>query len=161
MYNFGRKSHCFTPLTFPRPLFRPNGIALSDAGNSLYVADDFGVILVDLRNNSAHEVNPGRGNTLSGIDGLYWYKGGLLAVQYGTGSHRVARFRLSSDGLQVTSTEILEYRTPLVSFPTTGAVAGGNFYFIANTGIGNLKDNKIVDPKKLEPVHIAIVPLDQ
>jgi len=161
VYNFGRKSHSFTPLTFPRPLFRPNGIALSDTGNSLYVADAFGVILVDLLNNAAHEVNPGRGATLAGIDGLYWYKGGLLAVQYGAGSHRVARFRLSSDGLQVTSTEILEYRTPLVSFPTTGAVAGGNFYFIANTGIGNLKGDKIVDPKKLEPVHIAILPLDQ
>ncbi len=161
VYNFGRKSHSFTPLTFPRPLFRPNGIALSDAGNSLYVADAFGVILVNLLDDTAHEVNPGRGATLAGIDGLYWYKGGLLAVQYGAGSHRVARFRLSSDSLQVTSTEILEYRTPLASFPTTGAVAGENFYFIANTGIGNLKDNKIVDPKKLEPVHIAIVPLDQ
>lgn len=161
VYNFGRKSHSFMPLTFPRPLFRPNGIALSDAGNSLYVADAFGVILVNLMDDTAHEVNPGRGATLAGIDGLYWYKGGLLAVQYGAGSHRVARFRLSSDGLQVTSTEILEYRTPLASFPTTGAVAGENFYFIANTGIGNLKDNKIVDPKKLKPVHIAVVPLDQ
>src|SRR5262249_17844303 len=98
---------------------------------------------------------------LAGIDGMYWYKDVLLAVQYGTGSRRVARFHLSSNGLRVTSTDILEYRTPLVSFPTTGAVAGGNFYFIANTGIDNLKDNEIVDPKKLEPVHIAVVTLDQ
>jgi hypothetical protein len=49
--------------------------------------------------------------------------------------------------------------TPLVSFPTTGAIAGGRFYFIANTGIANLKDDKIVDPRKLEPVLIAVVSL--
>jgi hypothetical protein len=30
------------------------------------------------------------------------------------------------------------------------------FYFIANTGIGNLKNNAIVDPGKVEPVNIAI-----
>jgi hypothetical protein len=80
-------------------------------------------------------------------------------VQYGTGTFRVMRWRLSSDGQRVTASETQEYRTPLVSFPTTGAVAGENFYYIANTGIANLKDDKIVDPAKLEPVHIAVVPL--
>jgi hypothetical protein len=46
-----------------------------------------------------------------------------------------------------------------VSDPTTGAVLGDNFYFIANTGIYNLEDDKVVDPAKLEPVHIAVVAL--
>jgi sugar lactone lactonase YvrE len=158
-YRFDRKSHSFTPLTFPRPLFYPNGITVSGDGSSLYVADTLGVIRVDLRNNVAHEVDPGKANTLAGIDGLYWYKGDLLAVQYGTGSYRVVRFHLSPDGLGVTSSEILEYRTPLVSFPTTDAIAGENFYFIANTGIANLRDDKIVDPGKLEPIRVAVVPL--
>ena len=69
------------------------------------------------------------------------------------------RWRLSPDGLRVTSSEILEYGTPLVSFPTTGAIADGKFYFIANTGIANLRDDKVIDPEKLEPIHIAVVPL--
>jgi len=34
------------------------------------------------------------------------------------------------------------------------------FYFIANTGIGNLEDDKILDPEKLEPIHIAVVDLN-
>jgi hypothetical protein len=159
-YRFDRKSHSFTPLTFPRLVLYPNGITVSDDGNLLYVADILGVIRVDLRNNSAHEVDPGKGNTLAGIDGLYWYRGGLLGVQYGTGSFRVARFRLSPDGLRVTQTETLEHRTSLVDFPTTGAIAGDRFYFIANTGIGNLKDDKIIDPKKLQPIHIAVLALN-
>jgi hypothetical protein len=159
-YRFDRTSHTFTPLAFPRPLFYPNGITVSADQDLLYVADLMGVIAVDLRNNQAREVDPGKRSTLAGIDGLYWYKGDLLGVQYGTGAFRVARFRLSADGLRVRQTEIMEHRTPLVSFPTTGAIAGENFYFIANTGIGNLENDKIVDPAKLEPIHIAVVSLN-
>ena len=81
-------------------------------------------------------------------------------MQYGTGSFRVARLRLSADGLRVTQTETLERRTSLVDFPTTGAIAGDRFYFIANTGIGNLKDDKIIDPRKLQPIHIAVLALN-
>jgi hypothetical protein len=158
-YRFNRASHNFTALSFPRAIFYPNGITVSGDGNLLYVADLLGVVCVDLRNNSAHEVEPGKGNTLAGIDGLYWHEGSLVGVQYGTGSFRVMRWGLSADGKRVTSSKTLEYRTPLVSFPTTGAVAGENFYYIANTGIANLQDDKIVDPAKLEPVHIAVVPL--
>ena len=55
--------------------------------------------------------------------------------------------------------EMLEYHTDLVSDPTTGAILGSNFYFIANTGIYSLDHDKIVDPSKLEPVHIAVVSL--
>jgi hypothetical protein len=84
--------------------------------------------------------------TLAGIDDLYWHKGSLVGVQYGTGSFRVMQWRLSRDGKSVMSTEILEYRTALMSFPTTGAVVGDNFYFISNTGMANLKDDKIIDP---------------
>ena len=36
----------------------------------------------------------------------------------------------------------------------------GKFYFISNTGIANLNDDKVVDPKKLEPIHISVVSLE-
>jgi hypothetical protein len=36
---------------------------------------------------------------------------------------------------------------------------GENFYFISNTGTANLKDDKVIDPEKLEPIHIAVVAL--
>jgi hypothetical protein len=159
VYRFNRKSHDFEPLLFPRRLFYPNGITISGDAGLLYVADLLGVICVDLRNESARDVNPGKHTTLAGIDGLYWYRGDLLGVQYGTSSFRVGRFRLSDNGLSVKHTEILESRTPLVSFPTTGAILGDRFYFIANTGIANLKDDKIIDPAKLEPIHIAVLSL--
>ncbi len=81
-------------------------------------------------------------------------------MQYGNGLYRVARWRLSPDGLKVISTDVFGYRTPLISFPSTGATFGGKFYFIANTGIANYKDRKVVDPSKLEPINIAVVTLE-
>jgi len=72
----------------------------------------------------------------------------------------VARWFLSTDGRRVLAGKTLEKGTPLVSSPTTGAIRGIQFYFIANTGIDNYDDGKIVDPTKLERVHIAVVSLE-
>lgn len=160
VYRWNRESARLIPMRFHRPLLYPNGIALSDDGNWLYVADILGVIQVDLKDHSTREVDPGKHTTLAGIDGLYWHQGSLVGVEYGNGPYRVARWRLGRDGRTVKSTEVLEYRTPLVSFPTTGAILGKNFYFIANTGIANYKDGKVVDPEKLEAIKIAVVELD-
>jgi len=158
-YRFDRKTHVFTPLKLSRPQLFPNGITLSDDVKSLYIADWLGVIMVDLRDNVPREVHAGEHNTLCGIDGLYWYKNSLIGVQ-SAGTFRVARWFLSADGRRVLAGKILEKGTPLVRFPTTGAIRGTQFYFIANTGIDNYDDGKIVDPTKLEPVRIAAVSLD-
>ena len=159
VYGFDRTLHRFTSLKFPRPIFVPNGITLSGDGNVLYVADMLGVIVIDLGTGAAHDVVPGAHNTLAGIDGLYWYKGDLIGVQYGTAAYRVMRWGLAKDGRTVTASEVLERGTDLVDDPTTGAIFQGNFYFMANTGIYNLENDKIVDESKLEPVHIAVVAL--
>jgi hypothetical protein len=160
VYRFDRGKRTFAPLSLHRPMLYPNGIALSGNGKLLYIADILGVIVLNLASNQTRQVDPGEHSTLAGIDGLYWYKGSLVGVQYGNGPYRVARWRLSPDGLKVASTDVFEYRTPLISFPTTGAILGGEFYFIANTGIANYKDGKVVDPSKLEPIKIAVATLE-
>jgi hypothetical protein len=138
LYRFDRTSHRFTNVKLHRPVFYPNGITLSGDGNLLFVADMLGIIRVDLLSDESEDVDPGAHNTLSGIDGLYWNKGEFLGVQYGTGAYRVMRWQLSLDGRKVVASETLEYRTDLVSDPTTGAILGDRFYFIGNTGIYNL-----------------------
>jgi sugar lactone lactonase YvrE len=159
VYRFNRKSRTFTPLSFPRPMYYPNGIALSADGNQLYVADLFGMFLFDLRDGVAREVKTPQSNTLATADGLYWYKGSLVAVQNGLGLPRVAEVQLSADGWHATRVDILEYRSPLVTSPTTGAILGSDFYFISNTQIDNLRDGKIVDQNKLQPILISALPL--
>jgi len=166
VYRFDRKSQTFVALDLAsgksgRPVFYPNGITLSDEGNALYIADVLGVLRLDLRTNEVREVKPAAHDTLAGADGLYWYKGSLVGVQYGTGAFRVMRWKLSPDGQSVAASEALERGTDLVKDPTTGAILDGNFYFMTNTWIDNLDDNgKIVDPAKLEPLHFAVVALE-
>ena len=157
---FDRKTHAFTVLSFPRPLYYPNGIALSADGNLLYVADAFGVLQYDLRNQKSREVEPGPSNTVSGFDGLYWYRGSLVGIQNSMGLPRAARFQLSRDGSRVTAATILEYRTNYVELPTTGAIDGDSFYFMSNTQIDNWKNEQIVDHAKLAAIRIAVIHLD-
>jgi hypothetical protein len=160
VFHFDRKSHRFEELDLQRPLIGPNGITVSDDGNALYVADDLGVIRVDLRTKDVQDVKPTDHDTMAGVDGLYWYKGSLLGVQYGTGAYRVMRWRLSPDGRKVKSSEVLERGTEMVRDPTTGAILDGKFYFMANTGIENLRHGAIADPAKLEPLQIAVLSLE-
>jgi sugar lactone lactonase YvrE len=72
VYRFDRRSRTFAEPPLCRAMYYPNGIAFSDDGSLLYVADAFGVVQLDLRNNSTREVDAGAWNTLSGVDGLYW-----------------------------------------------------------------------------------------
>jgi hypothetical protein len=160
VYRFDRRTHSFSPLAFPRPILYPNGITLSGDGNFLYVADMLGVLRVDLHSHAAHEVSVAGHFTLAGVDGLYWYRGGLVGLQYGAGAYRAMQWRLTADGMRVASARMLEYRTALVANPTTGAIVGGNFYFMANTGIDNLRDGHIADRAKLAPISVAVARLD-
>jgi DNA-binding beta-propeller fold protein YncE len=159
VFRFDRKSRHFEELNLGRPVFGPNGITVSDDGDVLYVADDLGVVRMDLRSNLTQDVKPAPHDTMAGVDGLYWYEGGLVGIEYGTSAYRVMRWRLSRDGREVKSSEVLERGTYLVRNPTTGAILDGKLYFMANTGIQNLEDGKISDPGKLEPLRIAVVPL--
>ena len=159
VFRFDRKSHHFEDLNLGRPVFGPNGITVSDDGDVLYIADDLGVIRMDLRTNQAQDVKPAAHDTMAGVDGLYWYDGGLVGIEYGTAAYRVMRWKLAPDGREVKSSEVLERGTDMVRNPTTGAIFDGKLYFMANTGIENLEDGKISDRAKLEPLRIVVLPL--
>jgi hypothetical protein len=156
---FDRNAHTFTPLHFSRALSAPNGIALDDDDRQLFVADDFGVVRMDLAAGTSAEVNPGPRNTLAGIDGLYWHKGSLIAVQNAIGSPRISAFALSKEGTQVIKVTVLENRSPFTILPTTGALRDNDFYFIVNSQSDNMNGDHVMDVTKLQPVRIAVVRL--
>ncbi len=159
VFRFDPRSQAFAPLLVYRILLYPNGIALADDDRSVYVADGVGVVKIDLADNSSRDVDPGPRNTIAGADGLYWHNGSLIAVQNGMGSPRVAAFKLSKGGNRVTQVTVLENRTQFTALPTTGAIRGNDFYFIANSQIDNLNGDKIMDVTKLAAVRIAVVRL--
>jgi len=159
VFRFDPRAHTFTAIPIYRELSAPNGVALSDDQQQLFVADDFGMVNVDLKSDKSIEVNPGVHNTVAGADGLYWYKGSLIAVQNGIGSPRIAAFRLSPDGTRVVKTSVLENRSAFMDQPTTGAIDGDNFYFIVNSQGGNLNGDHVLDVTTLARVRIAVVRL--
>jgi hypothetical protein len=156
---FDPAAQTFSPLPVHRPLFYPNGITLSEDDHTLYVADSLGVVRVDLSNGESRDVDPGPKSTLAGIDGLYWHNGSLIGIQSGIGSPRIAAFRLSSDGLHVTRTTVLENRSNLCVLPTTGAIRGSDFYFIANSQIDNMNNDKVMDVTRLKVIRIGVLRL--
>jgi hypothetical protein len=94
-----------------------------------------GIAALGLQDRKLEWLQPARDVALSGIDGLYVYAGGFLAVQNGTNPPRVVR--LSHDLKEI---EVLEANTPGLGEPTHGVIAGDEFYFIANSGWGEYDD---------------------
>jgi SMP-30/Gluconolactonase/LRE-like region len=156
---FDPAARTFSPLPVHRPLFYPNGITLTEDDHTLYIADSLGVVRVDLATGESRDVDPGPRSTLAGIDGLYWHNGGLIGIQNGIGSPRVAAFHLSNDGLRVTRTTVLENRSNLCVLPTTGAIRGSDFFFIANSQIDNMNNDKVMDVTRLEVIRIGVLRL--
>lgn len=159
VYHFNPVTKAFDALKVHRPLIQPNGITLSDDPGIVYFADQLGVVRYDVVKGITTDVEPGPENTLSGVDGLYWYRGGLIAIQNGIGSARIARFSLSKDGRRAGKADVLENRSTFTTLPTTGALRGDEFFFIANSGIDNQNGAKILDPTRLEPVKIGVLKL--
>jgi hypothetical protein len=159
LYRFDPQTQKFEEQKTSRPLLQPNGIALSDDNQTLYVADQLGILRMDLTTHVSVEIDPGSHNTLSGADGLYWHKNALIAIQNGIGSPRIAQFSLSNDGLHITKTTILENRSTFTVLPTTGALRNEDFYFIVNSQLNNLNGTHILDPLQLEPIRIGVLHL--
>jgi hypothetical protein len=160
LLQFQPKTQAFSEVKVSRELLEPNGITLSGDYQFLYFSDQLGVLRVDLKTRESVEVDAGPHSTLAGIDGLYWHKGSLIAIQNGIGTPRVAAFQLAKDGAHVSKTTILEYRSNLCVLPTTGALREDDFYYIVNSGSNNLNtDDRVMDITKLEPVRIAVIHL--
>jgi hypothetical protein len=111
-----------------------NGIALSDDGRKLYVAGfPDGLTVIDLPSGKFRPLPHPTNLCLATIDGLAFYKNTLIAIQNGAMTHRVARYHLTADLNAIDHFDILERRNPLFVGPTTGTIANGAFYYMANT----------------------------
>ncbi len=139
----------------------PNGIAVIEGEPYVYVADFDGISRVDVRSRSVVQLDAPDGETLSGIDGLTSYRGGLIGIQNGVGRPRVIRIRLDVERTTITGVEILEAGNPQFDEPTTGVIASGALYFLANPQLRAFDEqHKIWPPERLKDVVVLRLPLD-
>ncbi len=139
-----------------KPYSYPNGITLSDDGRQLFVAHAEGISLIEVSTGKVSALASAPGISLFGIDGLYYYRNSLIGVQNFSGDPlRVVRFHLDRGGQRVERVRVMEANHPLFNIPTTGAVAGSSFYFIANSQLRSFDaQGKIFPTEKLSDVVI-------
>jgi DNA-binding beta-propeller fold protein YncE len=137
----------------------PNGIALSPDGTTVYVAHAFGIARMNVNGTGLAELSAPAGISLAQVDGLYFWNGGLLAIQNGYGPNRIVYLPLAPDGNSVTAGRLLEFRSSNLDLPTTGAILNGSFYYMVNTQIDHEQDGKLKNPAHLQPVRIAVLKL--
>jgi hypothetical protein len=144
----------------PGAFLYPNGIALSPDGRFLYVASFAGIDRIEIVSRARKPLPHPHDVTLVAADGLVYREGELIAVQNGVRPARIVAFRLSPGYDQVIGMRILDRLDPLVTDPTTIAVAGSELLAIGNAQIGSFDaDGKIFPIERLEPVRIVKIPI--
>jgi sugar lactone lactonase YvrE len=144
----------------PEGMSYPNGIALSGDERFLYVANIQGISVVDLKTREVKLLTAPESTATTSIDGMVFHKDSLIANQALTGAERVARFHLSSDPTRIEKLELLQVNHPTFVMPTTGVVAEGSFYYIANSQLRAFDETgKIFPDEKLQETIILKVNL--
>jgi sugar lactone lactonase YvrE len=113
----------------------PQTAAMHPDGRHIFVPDYVrGVGVLDLATKQVRWLPMDGRLALNGIDGLYFDRGKLIAVQNGTSPERVVVFTLDTMLTRIESERILEQSTDTLGDPTHGVVIGEQFYYIANSG---------------------------
>jgi hypothetical protein len=90
--------------------------------------------------------------TMLGIDGIYFYKGSLIASQNGINPVRIVRIYLSKDYRAVDKFKVVEANNPLFGEPTLGTIVNDTFYYNANS----LWDDSKGQPPPMDKDHTIL-----
>ena len=132
------------------------GITGGAKANELYVADYAkGIFRIALKSKAIVQLKPDANVTVLGIDGLYFHRGRLIAIQNGITPNRVAAFGVEGD--RITSTSVLEANHPDFLEPTLGVISGDDFYYVANSQWPLVNEKAELQTEKLrEPVVLRL-----
>ena len=157
VYAVPRGADQLVPLVAGAPFASPQGLALTPDERNLLVADYAnGLFVVNLLTLKITKVAPAPNSTLLGIDGIYWHKGSLLAVQNGVNPPRLVRLFPSGDLTRVERLEVIEANNPAFDEPTLGVLVKDTFYLIANSQWGAIDDKgQLAPPDKLKE-HVVL-----
>lgn len=137
-----------------------NGVALSDDGRTLFVADFVrGLTGVRLDSGERFILAHPRGASTHGFDGLYYRRGALIGVDNGAAQGRIVRLALAPEHDRITAVDVLEAGHPAFDIPTTGTIVGDHLVYIANSQLRSFDGGVIWPHERLQPVQLLRVPL--
>lgn len=134
------------------------GLAFTPDEKILFVADySKGVFRIEMKNKKIVQIAPDANTNPIAIDGLYFDRGNLIAIQNGFNPHRIARLFLNKNFTAITKSETLEANHADFNEPTLGVMVGKDFYYIANSQWALTKeDGTLADDKLKEPVILRL-----
>ena len=136
----------------------PNGIALSQDGKIIYLANSgTEIFVIDSRTKTITPLNHPGTFTTYGIDGLYLHENNLIAVQ--NNLERITRFDLDATGTTAIKMDILEANNPALDIPTTGALVEDTFYYIANCPLRAFNPDRSLNQDALKDIIIYRIEL--
>jgi sugar lactone lactonase YvrE len=140
----------------PGSTYGPNGIALSADERRLYVSQySLGVVVCDLERGTVEPMRYPEDVVVCGVDGLYLYRGSLVAIQNFLGMQQVSQFYLDGAGEAITGGRVLVRQDPHMMDPTTGALVGDHLFFIANSQLPRVgQDGSSPPPDVFDDTYI-------
>jgi sugar lactone lactonase YvrE len=142
------------------PLASPQGIAWSPDGGSLFVADySQGIAKVRVSDGSVRILEAPKDAVFTGIDGLVWAEGSLVAIRNGMRPHGVFRHRLDPSLERIEEIAVLERGHPSFDEPTLGVRVGSELYYVANSQYRFIGDDGTLELDRLQPPVILRAPL--
>lgn len=139
-------------------------LALSDAGDKLYLADAaLGIAVVDLEQQTTTMLGAPETLNLGGISGLMYSAGQLLLLQNGIRPQRLMRLELDASGLNVVATVPLAVALADFNAPSFGVVQGGAVYYFASSNLPGAKREPVPVVVLKTPLELnePIVPVEQ
>jgi hypothetical protein len=125
----------------------PQTPAMHPDGKRIFVPDYVrGIGVLEIATKQVRWLSMGGRFALNGIDGLYFDRGRLIAVQNGTSPERVVAFTLDPSFTRIESETIIERSTGTLGDPTHGVVVDNDFYYIANSGWDAVDDHGNLKP---------------
>ena len=140
----------------------PQTPAMHPDGKRVFVPDYVrGIAVLEIATKQVHWLSMEGRVALNGIDGLYFDRGRLIAVQNGTSPERVVAFTLDPTFTKIESQTIIERSTSTLGDPTHGVVIDNDFYYIANSGWdvvddhGNMKPGATPSVPRMMRAHLT------
>jgi len=160
-----RDSKTLEEFTKPGSLMWANGITASQDEKHLLVSTtgSLGIAMVDIQTKAITPLLNDR-YRMMGFDGLYRYNNILIGVQNTFFPESIQKIVMTPDNRRAEKVDFLGESDSLFNIPTTGVLADGYFYFIANSQLLQIigsSQGKIKDPEKLEDIIIMKIKLNE
>ena len=130
---------------------------ISSLNGHLIIADYVnGLFSYDLSENTLQSIANSQKVSMKGIDGLYTYDGGLVAIQNGVQPNKVVKLALDDELSCVKAYEFLEKHHPAFGEPTLGAIERDALIFVANSFWNENKAGMLEKDTLLKPVILKL-----